>query len=69
MATRYGEAVPKEAKETAIYDLKTAVTFLLIGVGLGALAAMVWSPRSVQFVGLNDRRDRGREGVLESKAS
>ena len=37
-------------RETVPYDFRTAVTFTLIGAGLGALMALVWSPRSLRLV-------------------
>jgi len=35
------------------YDLYTAVTFAMIGVGMGALLALILAPHPTQAVGLN----------------
>jgi len=56
----------RETKESVTYDFKTAVTFLLIGVGLGALAAIMWSPRSVQFSGIERSHEREGETIFDS---
>jgi len=37
-------------RETVPYDFRTAVTFTLIGAGIGALMALVSSPRSPRLV-------------------
>jgi hypothetical protein len=47
----------------AQYDPRTAVTFLLTGVGLGALMALILAPRGPEVVVAEERRlqERRRE--------
>jgi hypothetical protein len=54
-----GEMMKSEKSE---YDLYSAVTFLLIGLGLGAVFGMVFNPKTKQKVrlqGINSRRPQG----------
>ncbi len=50
----------------AQYDPRTAVTFLLTGVGLGALLALILAPRGPDVVVAGERRlhERRREPLL-----
>lgn len=52
------------------YDLYSAVTFLLIGLGLGTVFAMVFNPNTQQRVrleGINSRRAPGVQPQEEAK--
>ena len=44
--TMYSKTSAEDARENSNYDLPTAVTFLLAGLGLGYVFALLWSPRS-----------------------
>jgi hypothetical protein len=62
-----GEMMKSEKSE---YDLYSAVTFLLIGLGLGAVFGMVFNPKTKQRVrlqGINSRRPQGVQ--LQEEAS
>lgn len=52
------------------YDLYSAVTFLLIGLGLGTVFAMVFNPKTKQRVrleGINGRRAPGVQPQEKAK--
>ncbi len=52
------------------YDPYSAVTFLLIGLGLGAVFGMVFNPKTKQRVrpeGINSRRPPGVQPREEAK--
>jgi hypothetical protein len=56
--------------EKSGYDPYSAVTVLLIGLGLGAAFGMVFNPKTKQRVGLegiNRRRPRGMQLQEEAK--
>jgi len=56
--------------EKSGYDPYSAVTFLLIGLGLGAVFGMVFNPKAKQRVGpegINRRRPPGMQPQEEAK--
>jgi hypothetical protein len=56
--------------EKSGYDPYSAVTFLLIGLGLGAVFGMVFNPKTKQRVspeGINRRRPPGTQPQEEAK--
>lgn len=54
------EVLMERARNEIEYDLNSAITFLLVGLGIGAILAMVFDPKQkAPLEGMNGRRTSG----------
>jgi hypothetical protein len=59
---RFGsEVFMKDAKNKSEYDLNSAITFLMVGLGIGSVLALVFNPKQREEI------DRGRRSEFRPR--